>query len=408
MAQYLIGNIKGAKGDPGFSPTVTVETVQGGAKITATDVNGTTVANIRNGIDASGESIDLSPYATKVDLAEVASEIPDMEQYATKDYLEAAIPTKLSELDNDTDFLIADNVVTSINGLTGDVLLDIGGGSSEPLQETDPTVPAWAKQESKPRYEWSEIYEKPFGYIGDTLEVNNGVLDVVNGAAATETDPVFSASPAASITAQNITDWDAKSDFSGDYDDLTNKPDLSVYATTTALGTGLARKQDTLTAGEGIQIDNNNEISLDTDIVPLKADLPTPDGTTITESNGVWSAVGGGGGSTYTAGNGIEIDANDVISSYPTNTTTGLIMALLGASIDESSFSQNKIGLYNGSTKEQFINGIKDGRVVEAGANFYWTGLGTDLVELGFKSLLTIPNNGVRAIIDLTTSGQAN
>ena len=359
MAQYLIGNIKGAKGDPGFSPTVTVETVQGGAKITATDVNGTTVANIRNGIDASGESIDLSPYATKVDLAEVASEIPDMEQYATKDYLEAAIPTKLSELDNDTDFLIADNVVTSINGLTGDVLLDIGGGSSEPLQETDPTVPAWAKQESKPRYEWSEIYEKPFGYIGDTLEVNNGVLDVVNGAAATETDPVFSASPAASITAQNITDWDAKSDFSGDYDDLTNKPDLSVYATTTALGTGLARKQDTLTAGEGIQIDNNNEISLDTDIVPLKADLPSADGTTIVDNNGVWSAVGGGGGSTYTAGNGIEIDANDVISSYPTNTTTGLIMALLGASIDESSFSQNKIGLYR----------IKHHYIVEAQKN---------------------------------------
>jgi len=47
------------------------------------------------------------------------------------------------------------------------------------------------------------------------------------------------------------------SDFSGDYNDLTNKPDLSVYATTTALGTGLARKQDTLTAGENITIENN-------------------------------------------------------------------------------------------------------------------------------------------------------
>ena len=43
----------------------------------------------------------------------------------------------------------------------------------------------------------------------------------------------------------------------GDYNDLTNKPDLSVYATTTALGTGLARKQDTLTAGENITIENN-------------------------------------------------------------------------------------------------------------------------------------------------------
>ena len=42
----------------------------------------------------------------------------------------------------------------------------------------------------------------------------------------TETDPVFSDSPAAGITSQDITDWNNKSDFSGDYDDLTNKPTI--------------------------------------------------------------------------------------------------------------------------------------------------------------------------------------
>ena len=42
----------------------------------------------------------------------------------------------------------------------------------------------------------------------------------------TETDPVFVASPAHDITSANITAWNNKSDFSGSYTDLTNKPSI--------------------------------------------------------------------------------------------------------------------------------------------------------------------------------------
>ena len=42
----------------------------------------------------------------------------------------------------------------------------------------------------------------------------------------TETDPVFSASASAGITSTDITNWNNKSDFSGSYNDLTNKPTL--------------------------------------------------------------------------------------------------------------------------------------------------------------------------------------
>lgn len=42
----------------------------------------------------------------------------------------------------------------------------------------------------------------------------------------TETDPIFSASAAADITSANITTWNNKSDFSGNYNDLTNKPTI--------------------------------------------------------------------------------------------------------------------------------------------------------------------------------------
>ena len=50
----------------------------------------------------------------------------------------------------------------------------------------------------------------------------------------TETDPVFNASPAASITASHITTWNNKSDFTGNYNDLTNKPTIhKVFVQTT-------------------------------------------------------------------------------------------------------------------------------------------------------------------------------
>lgn len=47
----------------------------------------------------------------------------------------------------------------------------------------------------------------------------------------TETDPVFTASPAHGISASNITNWNNKSDFSGSYNDLTNKPTIPTVPT---------------------------------------------------------------------------------------------------------------------------------------------------------------------------------
>ena len=42
----------------------------------------------------------------------------------------------------------------------------------------------------------------------------------------TETDPIFTASVAAGISSTDISNWNAKSDFSGSYNDLTNKPTI--------------------------------------------------------------------------------------------------------------------------------------------------------------------------------------
>lgn len=60
------------------------------------------------------------------------------------------------------------------------------------------------------------------------VTVPTNVSDLTNdsGYISTETDPIFTASSAYGISSSDISNWNGKSDFSGDYDDLTNKPAL--------------------------------------------------------------------------------------------------------------------------------------------------------------------------------------
>lgn len=122
--------------------------------------------------------------------------------------------------------------------------------------ETDPTVPSWAKQSSKPSYTKSEVglgnvdnvrqysasNPPPYpvtsvnGATGNvTVNVPTKTSDLTNDSGFitgyTETDPVFSASVAHGISSSDITNWNNKSDFSGSYNDLTNKPTIPTVPT---------------------------------------------------------------------------------------------------------------------------------------------------------------------------------
>lgn len=57
---------------------------------------------------------------------------------------------------------------------------------------------------------------------------NDGKLEksIIPEISAEETDPIFTASPAYSIKSTDIDNWNAKSEFSGDYNDLINKPEI--------------------------------------------------------------------------------------------------------------------------------------------------------------------------------------
>ena len=92
--------------------------------------------------------------------------------------------------------------------------------------------------------------------------------------------------------------------YAGNGLNLSGPNTFSADTTVLATKSDLQGKQDTLQAGDGIEIDQNNEIS-------VKA------GTGLGfDANGyLINTGGGGGGTTYTAGDGIEIDSNDAINA---------------------------------------------------------------------------------------------
>ena len=75
------------------------------------------------------------------------------------------------------------------------------------IEEIDPTVPAWAKEPNKPTYTAEEV-----GALPNTTSIPNTLADLIDDA-----------------THRTVTDiekdtWNAKSNFSGSYNDLTDKP----------------------------------------------------------------------------------------------------------------------------------------------------------------------------------------
>lgn len=98
-------------------------------------------------------------------------------------------------------------------------------------------------------------------YSGEQVEaildsVANGEAGGGGGGITVETDPVFSASPAASITEEKKDEWDNKMDkvtlatvaTSGSYNDLSNKPTIpSAVTESTVSGWGFTKNTGTIT-----------------------------------------------------------------------------------------------------------------------------------------------------------------
>ena len=82
------------------------------------------------------------------------------------------------------------------------------------IQESDPTVPAWAKAEEKPTYTAEEV-----GALPDTTEIPKNLSDLQDDAEHR------------TVTDTEKQSWNDKSDFSGNYEDLRGKPTIPTVPT---------------------------------------------------------------------------------------------------------------------------------------------------------------------------------
>ena len=135
---------------------------------------------------------DLAPYALASSLPTKVSQLENDSGFATTDqiptnvsalnndsgYITASaltpyakassVPTKVSQLENDSDFATVSQIPTKTSELTNDSGLakttdiptkvsELQNDSGYLSEETDPTVPSWAKQPNKPTYTASEV-----------------------------------------------------------------------------------------------------------------------------------------------------------------------------------------------------------------------------------------------------------
>ena len=204
------------------------------------------------------------------------------------DEIEEVTASALVELHNTKqDILVSGTNIKTINNESilgsGNIVIQGGGGSytaganiditDNVISVTGITIPTS-----------NTAFTNDAGYV-NSGEVETQITNKGYITGYTETDPVFQASAASGITSQDITNWNNKLDSSA------LNPYYTSAQTDTAISNATSGKQDTLVSGTNIKTINNQSLL----------------------GSGNIEIQGGGGGSSYTAGNNIDI-TNDVIS----------------------------------------------------------------------------------------------
>lgn len=200
-------------------------TPSSGSGVSDVEVDGTSV--VTGGV----ARVDLTGKADTADLATVATSgsYADLSNKPTI----PTVPTKVSAFTNDAGYITD-------------------------YTEMDPVFVASAAHgiTSSNISTWNGKYTKPTGGIPKTdlataVQTSLGKADTALQS-YTETDPVFVASVAHGISSADITAWNNKSDFSGSYDDLTDKPTIpSAVTESTVSGWGFTKNTGTYSKPSG-------------------------------------------------------------------------------------------------------------------------------------------------------------
>lgn len=295
------------------------------------------------------------------------------------------LPTKLSDLTNDSGFITD-------------------------YTETDPTVPAWAKASTKPSYTASEV-----GALPDSTVIPAALSDLTDDVAHR------------TVTDAEKALWNAKSDFSGNYNDLTNKPvipsidglasesyvDNKIAAIPTPDVSGQINTHNTAT-------DSHNDIRLLVEGLTIRLNtLADSDDTTLDQMSEVVAYIKSNKGLI----DGIttsKINVSDIIDNLTTNVTNKPLSAAQGVAlkslIDELTKSlldyqskgnnQNIINVKNyGATgdgetddTEAIASAIAD---VKVGGTLYFPEGVYRVDNINLKSDMTVKGDGWCSVIQL-------
>ena len=187
----------GATGNDGYSPSASVTQLSGGATITITDKTGTTTATI-----TSGEQGPTGPTGP-----------------AGKDGKDGKDGTNG-----------VDGTNATINGVS---TLTIEAGTNISLDQQGSTLTINATGGSGGTSDYTQLTNKPKinnVELNGNKSLNDLGIQPIGNYLTEETDPTVP-SYVKNITQANITSWNNKSDFSGNYNDLTNKPTIPVVPT---------------------------------------------------------------------------------------------------------------------------------------------------------------------------------
>ena len=163
-----------------------------------------------------------SNYATKSEIPTKVSQLENDKNYAIK----SEIPTKVSQLQNDSDYVVRSEIPTKVSQLENDknyttqsyVINKINEAKLEGSEGIDLSIYVTLDDLVNRDYvSNSELSAK--GYITET-EVSSVY------AKKTELHSHSNKAILDSITQEKINNWESKTSFSGNYNDLTNKPTI--------------------------------------------------------------------------------------------------------------------------------------------------------------------------------------
>lgn len=201
---------------------------------------------MNNGLNLNTSNIEGTISGNVVDYTLVSNKpkINDISLTGNKSLedLGINIPTKVSDLQNDSGYITSyteTDPVFSASVASGITAEDIrkwnnqSGGTGDYSDLTNkPSINNVTLSGNK---SLNDLGVQPTGDYALNSAIPTKTSDLTNDSgyitSYVETDPVFTASAAHGITSTDITNWNNKSTFSGDYNDLTNKPTIPTVPT---------------------------------------------------------------------------------------------------------------------------------------------------------------------------------